>query len=195
MIKILAFCGRSYTGKSKSASIVLELDSRFKKISFADPGKEEYSRTNNIPLQDLSTPGVKEGHRPGVITLVEGRKLETGDSGFWAKKLFDTYKEGYFVIDDLRFIEELQELVLLGGVVYKLQANPEVRKARGWIPNSFVDTHYSETEMDLSPHTFYVLTSGGGIFNNETDGDAKLRGQIYKLLNLHFHGIEETIAV
>lgn len=54
MAKILAFCGRSYSGKSTAASIVTELDGRFKRLAFADPLKLEYCSLSNITLEELA---------------------------------------------------------------------------------------------------------------------------------------------
>lgn len=184
MLSLLAFCGRRMAGKSFASSILNEFDSRFTLMSFADIPKDEYAELEGIPREDLNTPGIKERHRKGFIAYVEGRKKK--DKGYWAKKLVKNIQSDHVVIDDLRFLEELEQVVKLNGLVYKVHANPEVRKARGWVHDARVDEHYSETEMDLSPYTFYTLTGGGIIYNNEINTDHKLRGQIYKLLNTHF---------
>ena len=110
------------------------------------------------------------------------------DTGFYYADLLFESLEGkeFIVIDDLRFWEELIKVTKLKGVVYKIQATPEVRKSRGWQPNPIVDNDLSETEMDLAPHTFWELTGGGGLFNNEANTDNKFRKQIYSLLSQHF---------
>lgn len=92
----------------------------------------------------------------------------------------------FVVIDDLRFWEELVKITQVKGVIYKVQSSPTIRKARGWVPNKQIDEDLSEAELDLAPYTFYKLTGGGGIFNNELDSDAKLRSQIYNILTKHF---------
>lgn len=184
---ILAFTGRSYVGKDFCGQLVMDMDPRFHSVSFAELPRIEFAELMGIDAEDLATPKVKEKYRVAFQDFCEGKKKESGDKAYWAKRLFTLLEHiDSVVITDLRFIEELTLVIQNKGVVYKVQANPEVRKARGWVPNPYVDNHISQTEMDLSPYTFWQLTKGGGLFNNELEGDSIIRGQVHKLLNSHF---------
>ena len=185
MTYVLAFAGKRLSGKSLAASIVLELDSRFILKSFAEPAKQAYCKMLGLKRELYDTLKVKESHRADFIEFVEKEKKT--DPAIWAKTLFQNVKEDdYIVIDDLRFIEELQMIMKFKGIVYKIMADPRVRAARGWKPDPAIDEHYSELEMDLSSDTFHKLTRGGGIYNNDASGEAKLRGQVYQILMDHF---------
>ncbi len=99
---------------------------------------------------DLNTPKVKERHRQKFITYVEGKKEEKGKD-YWAKKWWSLVQDMEFVLaEDLRFLEECQIVVQNGGVIYKVHAEPEVRKQRGWIPDPAIDNHYSVNYYELS---------------------------------------------
>lgn len=183
MKNILAFTGKSYSGKDKCCILVHDMDAKFHIVHFADLPKQEFAEKYNIPLEDLSTPGLKEQYRPALISYTEGKKVN--DKAFWAKASFHENKNKESVVyADLRFLEECELIVKSKGVIYKVQANPEVRKARGWIPNPEIDRHPSECELDLSPHTFWTISKGGGLFNNTTED--KLRKEINFILNHHF---------
>lgn len=186
-MKILSFCGKRYTGKDFCADLVTQMDGSFHKVSFAELPKIEFAELVGINVEDLNTPVVKEKYRPAFINFCETKKKE--DPAYWAKQLFtllEDWGNDKYVICDLRFIEECQLIVQNKGVIYKVQANPEVRKARGWVPNPLIDNDRSETEMDLSPYTFFAISKGGGIFNNEQGTDNLIRKQIYDILNRHF---------
>lgn len=181
---ILSLSGPRFSGKSFCSQIVTQLDPRFTTMSFASIPKKQYAEENGIEIDELNSPVLKERHRRSFIKFVEAKK--EGNKGYWAERLVENITSEFVVIDDLRFIEELREVVKLKGLAYTVHANPEVRKARGWIFDAKVDEHYSETEMCLSPYTFFCLTGGGVIYNNEIATEHKLRAQIYKLLATHF---------
>jgi phosphomevalonate kinase len=187
-MNILAFAGRRYTGKTKASSIVLELAPAFRRVSFSDAPREEFCKYHKLDIAELLTPGVKERYRVAFIEFAEGRKEK--DKYHWANLLFEkVLSTDNIVIDDLRFIEELHTIIKNKGIVYKMQAELEIRKQRGWIPNPYIDNDITETEMDLSPYTFWELTKGGGIFNNEIGADTKLRGQLLSIMAIHFNKI------
>lgn len=182
---ILAFVGRSYSGKSLASSLVCKIDPRFVKRSFAGVLRNEFSLLKEVPIERLISVHYKEEYRHQLIQYAEEKKQI--DRAYFAKRLFEQIPENEFtVIDDLRFIEELQLCLSRRAVIFKVHADSRLRKQRGWYPNPVIDNDYSETEMDLSGDTLRTITSGaGGILFNTKD-EEYLKIQIEEVLNRFF---------
>lgn len=185
-MRILGFCGRRKTGKTKAAELVVKLTANtpfpFRRISFADSLRMLFADYKNISPDDLKNNYTKEIYRQEMIEF--SQKIKEKDPLFFVKELFDL-AEGmeYIVIDDIRFIEELAEVKKRGGIIYKVDASPKVRKERGWEYMPEVDNSLSETELgDLSAHTMDVF--GGILFNNGSE--EQLRKDLRQLLLKHF---------
>jgi phosphomevalonate kinase len=185
--RILAFVGRRYSGKSMAARIVTEIDPRFKKLSFADSLREMYSSKFNVDLELLKGRVSKEEYRRQIKDFSYEVKKEFGQFVF-AENLFNKVtKDIYVVIDDMRFIEELQLLCLEGGIAYRVYAENHIRSARGWRYDPNIDDDLSETELgDSSGYTMRQATRGGIIFNNTLRGEIEITAQLEVLLSRHF---------
>jgi len=181
MVNILAFTGRSYAGKTRCSSLVVEIDPRFVRMSFSEPAKQEYCEALRLSREDFDYPNNYNKYKSTFLSYIEARKEEDAISLFKELAQYD-----YVVLDDLKFIEELKLVVENKGVIYKVAANPEVRRERGWKPNEDIDSHISETELDISAYSINCLGGGGVIYNNEYDSDVKLRGEVYQILSRHF---------
>ena len=165
--KILALCGRRFSGKSYLADMAMRKEKRFVRRAFADNLKKRFAEAYDIPLQYLHTTGVKDKYREPMFMYANSCKRE--DPCCFARPVIKaSEKDELTIIDDLRFIEELQLIIESGGVVVKVVSEPIDRKSRGWIYSYEIDEDYSETEMDLSIETFLAITSGRAeqVFNN-----------------------------
>src|ERR1700722_11378086 len=110
MTHLLVFAGSRKSGKTLISSIVIDLDPRFKRISFADPLREEFCNEHEIDISELTDNKKKEGYRWEIIDFGESK---TKDYPFywankWQKKIRE---EEYVVTDDLRKIAEIQRVV------------------------------------------------------------------------------------
>lgn len=183
-MKIVAFSGRRYCGKSTCSSIVSDLCDDFREVAFADALRQDYCKLNKLELSDLYKD--KERYRKGLIKLSEVRKKK--DPAYFAKRLFEGLSDSdCIVISDLRFIEELKEIVDRGGLVLNVQSSYGERSKRGWVYDSLIDNDYSETELDLSRQTYHCL-GGDVILNNSSDQD--LRKEIFRQLKNNFPDLE-----
>jgi len=188
--KILALVGRRYSGKSTLADMLLAFDPRFVKRSFATVLKSEFAASSGVDLKKLNTPGVKDMYRPALFEYE--KKAKANNPFYFAEKLFAQRSADEFtVIDDLRFIEELQLCIQKGAVIYKVHAEAHQRRQRGWVKGE-IDEHYSETELDLPGYLFWQVSGhrGGTIFNTRSDKDDPdrnyLRGQVIQVMKQHF---------
>ncbi len=171
MPNIIALAGRRKSGKSTVADLMVEIGKdqgiEIKRRSFAHPLKLEYSRRFGVPLEDLYDEYQKESHREKLmIFAAHVNKLYPR---IFIDYLFDRLKEDdNIIIDDMRTMEQLQELIAQGGKPYKVHADSQKRFTRGAWPNPTVDDSLQESELgDLSSWTFHCL-GGGVIYNNYT---------------------------
>jgi phosphomevalonate kinase len=186
-LKILALAGRRYSGKSTVGQAILKVDTRFRKASFAQALKAEYAQNLDLPDPDMWTNNFKEKHRQGLIDFSLVKKKD--DRYYFAKKLFASVQNGeYILIDDLRFIEELELCLQRDAVVFKVYSDPHLRRERGWIYNREIDEDFSETELDLPGQYFYDLTKGKGgvIYNTRKDDNYYLGEQLAKIIAGYF---------
>lgn len=179
-MNILGFAGRRLSGKNEASDIVVEFMPTFQQASFAQLAKLDYCALKGITIADFI--GNKEKYRKGLIEYT--KEIKKDDRFFYARKLFEHFSdEDNIVISDVRFIEELQEIKIRGGVVYKIESSDDARAERGYKFNPAVDLDISETELDLSSYTYHCL--GGGIIHNNSCKNS-LRRDIYKLLEKNF---------
>lgn len=184
---IIMLAGKIKAGKTTFAEEIMKLLPTVQRVSFGDMIKERYAVATNTPIIELHDISMKERHRKKVVEF--GDYLRQTDRYCIARDLFNAIDIDNmdYVIDDLRAIEELELGVALGAIPFKIHAGPLVRKARGWIPNSAVDEHYLENEMDLSKETYKVF--GGDVLYNDTMSLQTLKQEVsqFVALNLRKH--------
>ena len=177
---IIMLAGRTKAGKSTLADAIVQVDKSFKQVAFADILKEDFSEVYNIPLAYLQDVNKKDFYRPDLQEHADKRRAQ--DRYFYARALFSMLDAfpGNYVIDDLRTVEELELGLLRGATPHKVHAEDIPRKFRGWVPNSLVDEHFTETEMDLSAETYSKF--GGTIVHNNSQSLEDIRNRAYILL-------------
>jgi phosphomevalonate kinase len=182
---VLAFTGPRRSGKSLCASIVKDLKPNFIEKSFADYLREEFSFRNSIPIEALTSPSKKEEYRESIKDLSWELKRKFGNF-FFAEKLFNNItKNNFYVIPDLRFIEELQLLCEFGGVAYRVYCPDDKRAKQGYKFTPGIDDEMAETDIALcSGYTLYECTGGGVIYN--TKDEDYLRQQLSKVVHRQF---------
>lgn len=188
---ILGLAGKRRSGKDYVGALLLNLDTRFTRISFADHLKLLYSEEYGVPIEELNNIKFKEKHRRGLQTFSIKMKQENGEFIFVNKLLSTVDEDKYYVITDVRFLCELQTITLMGGVTYKIHADNAVRSQRGWHFDPKVDNDDSEIELgDLSGDTFYQCCGGGTIYNNSDDSN--ILSQLNLIVKNHFpiHGYD-----
>jgi phosphomevalonate kinase len=187
--------GRRRTGKSTTASLIValgeEMEVHIRRVSFADPLREMFSKETGISMRHLLSVETKEAYRDRLIAFAQEKQKHNPRVLINALFADITVKED-IVIDDMRTIEELEAVIKVGGKPYKIVASQKVRESRGYQYNSVIDNALLETEMDLAAHTYMVL-GGGQIFNNGTE--AYLRNQLFDIVRQEYKKKEVEMVV
>ena len=183
LANVLAFCGKSYTGKTKAAEFITKLDERFKRFSLTPLISYEFAKDFSVPFGAVQADVSLYKSVLFDYDMVKRRNNPT----FFIEHLFEGISEKDFVVlDDLRFVEDLAFLVKNGAKIYCLHSENNHRKARGWIYNPDIDDSSAEHELNISADSMISATSGkGGIIYNTRDFDY-LKFQLSKILAEHF---------
>jgi phosphomevalonate kinase len=185
-MRILGLVGSRKSGKTLAADYAVEIASyagmSLRKVSFADPLREMFAREKSITPSMLLENSTKEYYREEMIDFSE--EIKAKDPFFFVNKLFEGVLEGEsIVIDDIRFIPELQGVYERGGIIYKMETSNFSRTQRGWEFTIGVDDNPSETELGALP-SWCFETYGGILYNNRDK--SYLRGEVARLMNKHF---------
>jgi hypothetical protein len=113
----VAFAGHMGAGKTTMATLVAK-EFGYTKISFADGVRE---------IKELLFPDVK-----GRKILQEiGMKMRDIDPNVWIKYAFSKMQpDKYYVIDDVRFKNEVDTLLINSWLIFKLEVSPATRIER-----------------------------------------------------------------
>lgn len=184
---LLGLAGTRKSGKDWCANILTKMDTRFKIVSFADALKYSFADRFNIKREDLDDVKLKEKYRRRLQTYSIDMKKEHGEFVFVNTLINSLEENNYYVIPDVRFLCELQSIVVLSGVVYKVHTEPHMRSKRGWKFDPVIDNDISETEIgSLSSDTFKQCCDGGYIFNTLEDDESYVSNQLREIVRKHF---------
>lgn len=193
-MRILALPGKRRAGKTTAAHIVKGIaDESFgikvRILSFGFPLKQMYSRQYGTSIFDLDAAETKEQFRKSLIDYANALKKE--NPYLFVDMLAAHANPGdNIVIDDVRNIEELQWCIENGGKPYRVEADKQLRIARGAIYDPLIDDALGETELDFSSETWRIL-GGGVIYNNKTTFE--LKESLFKLTKAIY--VPSTISV
>lgn len=173
--------GQTKSGKSAVAEAVTYLDPTFIQVAFADILKEDFANVFGIPLEDLHDVTQKDVYRPGIVKYAD--QMRAKDPYRYVRGLYTMLdsQPGNYIIDDMRSVEELDWGLKRGGRPYRVYAEDNVRRFRGWKPNLVVDNHYLENELILTQETYKKYLGGGWIYNN-TQSLEDVMNRAYALL-------------
>lgn len=148
-MKIIGISGKRESGKSTLAKYLEEYS--YKRTSLANPLKEMcktlyglnddqvYGCLKESPTQYKRTDG--SFYTPRDILIREGCLKRSINPDFWCEKLEHSIYEGLFVIDDIRFLNEINYFKKLGAKFVRLERSQEA------IGKAALDD-LSETELD-----------------------------------------------
>jgi hypothetical protein len=154
---IIGISGKIGSGKDTAAQIIMDLNPKFEKKSFAFKLKQIVALLTGTTLEDNLTQEGKLKHidefnmNLGKIQQVIGTQAlrDSFDIDVWIKSLFVDYKQSngeypLWVISDVRFKNEANYIKKMGGILIRLEGDPsKVRE------NSNRDlNHLSETDLD-----------------------------------------------
>lgn len=112
-MKIIFVNGWTKSGKDELFKTLENFydDLKIKRVAFADPLKQQYSKNFEVPLQELYMEKYKEQHREGLIKFAEDSKKV--DPTLYARKAFKNFfqtKEecDVLIITDFRDLVELK---------------------------------------------------------------------------------------
>lgn len=177
--------GKRYSGKStfayKLSNYLYDNNVNVRVMAFANEVKKLYSRQNGIDFNELlSNREEKELHRSKIILLAEEMKKQNGQS-FWANVLVRNLKgkgnqPDVVIIDDLRFqaeVDYFNNTIPDNFTCIRLDISEQERFNRGFVYNTDIDLHSSETDLDF--HEFdYIFNNSDNdcihefVINNKT---------------------------
>ena len=155
MKHIIVISGKQFSGKDTLAQILLDKLDGFRRIGLGDAIKLEYSKKNNIPIDEI----IKNKHlyRKDLIELGNwGRSL---DECYWIKNILGYDK---IVVPDVRVKFEADFFKNAGAFLVRVESDYKNRSKRGVIVN---DCDVTETALDFYDG-FNII-----IYNNSTYSD------------------------
>ena len=161
MIILVLIAGKRFVGKdylaTKLANFLADLKYFVEIKSLADKVKEEYAlsilKDHKLYPRLRNDRDFKEEHRKGIITLAQNEKDKYGDEIWICRLLESIHTNGIYIVPDCRFKSEVNYVLSnkisnIVPLIIRIEANDDIRMQRGWKPDSFVDTDYSETDLD-----------------------------------------------
>lgn len=170
MPKIIAICGAKRSGKDLLANYICKRY-EYKKIRFADPLKAAIGILFNFSEDQIDDGPMKDviderwGIAPRKALQFFGTEilqykiqdiLPTVDRKFLAYSLVSKLKEEeYYVISDMRFVHEYEEILKLGGLIIRVD-----RPNKTVDQNHDVPVHTSEIEYRMIPFNIHIINDG-----------------------------------
>ena len=125
MARIITFSWKQYSGKDTAAIILMELMPEFKRCAMGDIIKIEYGKLNNLTYDEIESN--KAQYRQGLIDLGNWGREQSPD--YWLEKIIQ--QNGNIVVTDVRIKHEYQVFKQAGAISIRVEADREVREARG----------------------------------------------------------------
>lgn len=155
--KLIGISGKIGSGKDFYADFIMKKISSTYGIvpdhrKFAEKVKEVTAVITNKPLETMYTQNGKNEFVPmfnatvGEMQQIIGTNIfRKYDNDFWVKVTLSDYEEGMsMIISDVRFKNEADFIINMGGILIRLEGDPLNIRA-----NSSRDmTHQSETDLD-----------------------------------------------
>jgi hypothetical protein len=139
----IGISGRARSGKDTAAASLHKLHPRFSRCGFADELKRVAARLIGKPDDYYFYEENKIRDRQYLINL--GQTMRSYDKDFWVNKVLAQLKPGrFFVITDVRFLNEAEALKKAGFLLVRLNPSNETILERG---GKLIDDP-SETELD-----------------------------------------------
>ncbi len=123
--RIIIFSGKQYSGKDKTAKILMNAMPEFKRCAMGDIIKIEYAESNGLTYEEIEAN--KPKYRQGLIDLGNWGRSQSPD--FWLEKI--VAQEGNIVVTDVRIKHEYEVFKKAGAVSIRVEASREIREARG----------------------------------------------------------------
>ena len=186
-MKIVGICGEMGSGKDTLGEMLGGT-----KVSFADPLKKVCAYVFDIPVEDMNTQEGKASVHPNGYGLTNRRILqivgtdmfrELINTDVWIDKFKRTAgQHDYVVVTDLRFDNEAQVILDLGGIVLEVVrpnnpiANPSGKSMLSTITNLFnpKPTEVHASESGISEHLITARVHNNGSIEDLSDTLNKL---------------------
>lgn len=164
-MKILAFTGKQGSGKTEAAKLIaLMLEARgFRAVvvKFADPIYKIMQAQCDVLHLDFDKPKMRH-----IMQFIGEHYRKVYGENFWIDRwemelkhagMFSVSQpEAVYICDDLRYKNEAQKVVALGGVIVEVSATDETRKSRIEVVGS---DHASEKGINY-PVNYTVHNNG-----------------------------------
>lgn len=170
---IIGITGRMHAGKTTAANLIIsKSEATFHRHAFAEPLKAVCSAMTGCKISDLDDPKFKTTEVPTHVTKLFNSYFHLASKSytyreflqyfgtemirshyqdFWVDVLMSKYdpNESNWIIDDLRFPNELESIRKFGGLVIKITR-----------PNSGYSSHPSEMYVDKFKCDYLINNDG-----------------------------------
>ena len=169
----IAICGKMCSGKSTLANTIMRMDSRYQIYSFGTKIKQVATELFHMTEKD----------RTLLTTLATS--MRDIQSDVWINYLLhQTKNKDYFIIDDVRYQDEIDALIQDNWTIIQLTISPALQEKRikRLYPSNYKDhlqnrSHISELNQINYPDGYPNYT-----FHMDTITDHKLNHELYLLL-------------
>lgn len=171
---IIGLTGQRRSGKSTAAELLVEISANFTRLAFADALKKQIADQYHMDVRDLYSDSTKEKYRQLMQDF--GTQARSINPCVFVEPIFkyiDAEPERNYIIEDVRYVEELKELLKRQGILIKVFADPKVRADRGAVESKELDNHSSETEVAAIEAETVRSFGGFALYNNKTKMDFK----------------------
>ena len=133
----IAITGKMCSGKTTTANLIRQMDSRYEIFSFGKKVKDVAVDLFNMKEKDRT-----------LLTSI-GTKMREIDSEVWINYILKQTKHKEFcIIDDLRYQNEYEALIKNGFTIIQMNVSPELQKQRiiNLYPNNYED-HFKNMNL------------------------------------------------
>lgn len=184
-IRLIGISGKLGSGKTSFSRYMRQYLVKHEAKSYAEKLREMVSLATNIPIEKTRSLEDKERYFPPIDMTLGELLQKMGTDGmrkgvhpdFWVFSLFQYYDKdlSYWIIDDVRFPNEADQIKKLGGIVIRLEGDPDDIKSK----TSRDLGHISETALDDYEHFDLIM-------NTE-------KAEYYKQPNAMFENVLKTV--
>ena len=170
----IAITGKMCSGKTTTANLIRQMDSRYEIFSFGKKVKDVAVDLFNMKEKDRT-----------LLTSI-GTKMREIDSEVWINYILKQTKyKNFCIIDDLRYQNEYEALIKNGFTIIQMNVSPELQKQRiiNLYPNNYED-HFKNMNHSSELNKFeWVNDRGSDLRINSGDEIKKIEQKIYLLLS------------
>ena len=169
----IAITGKMCSGKTTLANMIMQIDSRYEKLSFGDKVKDiAYDLFHMDPqIKDRT-----------LLTGI-GTKMREIDSNVWINYILNQTKhKQYCIIDDLRYQNEYESLAKDGWIIIQLNISDKLQEERIKKLYSNYEDHLQNRNHSSEQNNFQWINDSPDLIIQSDQESKKIYQEIYTFL-------------